>query len=332
MKKAKNENALELVTALKALKAVKLPGDQSAHAAFLDGRLMASNGTLTIAVPCADLGVSSAFNAVKMLAALEDCDTPFSVNEEASCLSVSWGNKRARVPSLPLATVTSVVINPLSYEVPPGLKEELTRVVAVLKNNDQTNELGNFLRLSDRSIVWTDRTMAVKAKLSGWFPPIIVRTKDLATVLQQPGAINGIGGSAHNIAFYFDTGACVQIALIDESAVQYPDVANLIERTLGQLAMAGDFTLTDELTDAIAFLMKTTGSDKLFAGASHIGSDADKALGSSVAVSDMPVERWFRGAHALAAKEIGATSVAAPLPTALLFFGEDVYLVSTGYR
>jgi len=312
-KKELNEEALAICSALK----IAISLDKQANCVTHMGQLITVTPVGTVYTPF-PLELNAAFRAQELYDALEGCDKPYTIIEDAakSSINVSWGRRRATLKTIPKVSVYAPPIDPIQNpQIGPGFKELLNDYVCDLmsKSNDVSSTVVAF---DGYEAYWTNRQIAAKLISNTYLPPILAFVNDLKVVTGVQGNIIGIGGTASSVTFHFDNETAVKIALADDSSINYP--LGALKGLFKEDLLEASYPITDDFKEAIAYVHKFS-DNVIYVSPEHVGTDEDPAIGTAVDCKDIPVSLIFfaetvkigafRGAEAIVKPSSGAGSI-----------------------
>lgn len=288
-KKELNKEAAHVVRALK----IALGLSKEADVVTNNGHMIACTPVGTLFVPCT-FELTCAVQAIDLYNALNGCDAVMAISERANEVVVSWGRRRATLKTKPKV---SVYVQPIDHAVgvlPPEFTHTLRDVIKDLTAS--INAYSPFVKFTNGAAFWTNGEMASMITTQAYMPDIIVYIKDLKSALsyqekdddKQDILINGVGGSHHTVTFHYSDGVAIQIPQVDQSTVKYPAVEKLFAADLYDAT----YQLTTEHIDAIEYVAKLA-DDVVYIQPTHIGTSQNPAVGTAVAVDDLPIDLVF---------------------------------------
>lgn len=286
-KKELNDEALAICEALK----IALAMDKDANCVTHAGRLITKTPVGVVYAPF-PLELTSAFKALDLFNALNGCDKPFTITEDVtvSKIKVSWGRKRATLETMPKVTVYAPPMDAIQNEqIAESFKKELHDFVVDLlpRSNDVTSSVIAF---DGYNSYWTNRQIAAKLTSATWLPPIFAFVNDLKVVTSLSGNIVGIGGTTHSMTFHFDNDMAVQIALADDSSLNYPKTA--LAGLFNPDLLGTEYDVTPDFIDALQYTAKFA-DQVIHVSPEHVGTDPNPQLGTSVDQKDIPLTLRF---------------------------------------
>lgn len=284
-KKQLNEEALHVTRALK----IAIGLHKEAEVVTSGGMMIASTPVGTLFVPC-HFDLSCAVVAQDLYNALNGCDAVMSISEQGSEVIVSWGKRRATLKTKPKVSVYVRPIDQIAQaDVPPAFTHVLRDVLKDLVAS--ISAYSPYVKFTNGAAFWTNGEMAAMIETQTYMPDVIVHIKDLKSALsyqEKDILITGIGGNAHTITFHYTDGVAIQIPQVDQSTVKYPAVEALFKTDL----YAASYPLTEEHVEAVDFVSKLA-IDHIFIQPTHIGTSRNPAVGSAVAIDDLPLDLVF---------------------------------------
>lgn len=286
-KKDLNAEALAICDALK----IALALDKDANCVTHGGRLITVTPVGTVYAPFS-LELGSAFKAQDLFNALNGCDKPYTISEDlvTSTLKVSWGRRRATLSTLPKVSIYAPPIDPIQNAlIGENFKKQLHDFVFDLipRANDVASSIVAF---DGYESYWTNRQIAAQLLSNTWLPPIYAFVNDVKVVTALDGEIVGIGGTAHSVTFHFDNETAVQIALADNSSVNYP--LNAVKGLFNPDLFSTEYELTDDFLESLTYVSKFA-ENIIYVSPAHVGTDEDPALGTAVEQTSIPLDLRF---------------------------------------
>lgn len=263
--------------------AVKL--DKDAMVVWNDGYMVIPTPVGTVHIPC-QFELSVAVKADDLIKAFKGCDKTFIVSEHHTQVSVEWGRKHALLDSRPKVSVYARHRDQSQGQ--SDLDPKFTAVLRdVLKDLTVKQDItwSQVIQFGEYVAYWTDRKTAAKIDTGVWMPPILLWVKDLRGALTREGNIVAMFGSASTVTFYWDDGVAIQLPLVDDSAVKFPDVAQLFEPTLFE----AEYDLTEEHIDAFDFVAGFA-EQVIYIEPTFIGTTPDFDNGTVVTTDGLPIQ------------------------------------------
>lgn len=290
-KKELNSEAAHIVNTLNI--AIKL--HKEAEVITHMGSMIAKTPVGTLFIPCG-FDMSYAVRAIDLRNALKGCDTAFTLTEVGTEVVVSWGKRRA---ALETKSKVSIYVHPIDAIQMPDVDIDFTSTLHdVLKDVQvNNNNYSNFVKFTNGAAFWTNGHIGCMIQTGTYVPDILVYAKDLKAAVAYDAKdgdgnavrIAGIGGSSKTITLHYSDGVAIQVPIVDDTAVKYPDIGKLFQPTLYDTA----YELTQDHLEAIAYVTDFAG-DRIYIEPTHIGTDVDPSFGTAVSTENLPLSLVVR--------------------------------------